>query len=1159
MSAQVNNLDVKALQDEISRYEKSGDNYSNDYANLINTLSIKYFKNNEFNKAEILALKVTEINKKNLGEKNLEYVSSLIYLAIIYKTEGKYSDAESMYLKVINIQKGILGENNNDYAISLNCLAILYYDEGKFIQAETLFLKTLDIQKNILGENSSDYAVTLNGLAVLYDGQGKYDKAENTYNKVLNIQKEILGEKHPDYANTLNNLAGLYVVQSKFKEAESLYLKVLEVKKEILGEKNPHYAKSLYDLAIMYENQGKYKEAELTYTKALVIQKEILGENNLDYATSINGLARLYSNQGKLKDAEFLYLKALEIFKKILGNKDTNYAATLNGIATLNVRQGKYKEAEPLFLEALNIQKEILGEKHLVYVTSLNNLSTLYLYQGRFKKAEVLYLKILEIRKEILGEKHPDYANSLNGLALVYENLGKYKEAEQFYIKALNIEKEIQGDRGPDYLNVLSNLGVLYDIQGKYKEAEPLYLETLESRKLVLGENHPDFAISLNNLATLYQHLGKNNLAESIYLQLLDIQKEILGENHPFYATTLNNLAVLYENIGRNQEAEHLFLNALEIKKEILGENHSDYISILYDIARFYQHLNSNDKSSLYFKQFTEKNKVKTLDDIFGLNENELFSYLDFKNNFFVKPLSFLYNFPNIYKDINISCFENELLIKNISLRNHEIINKSINKEGNKLLQKKYKMLVDNKKQITKLFELPVNQRPENFQTLIKETGKIENQLIKESSTFSDYKKGITISFNDLKSQLKKEEEVVIDLIAFKYYNKTSTDSTVYAAFIVKKDSKFPKFISLFDEKQLDFLLSKNKIQQDNSRIDKQYKDNAICDLFFKPLEKELEGVTAIYLSPSGLGHQIDFAALPIKDTQTFGEKYKLHILSSPSELMNYKVASLEKKSKIEFLLYGGIDYTKSNGNSSLNVDDNSISFNEDFINFAKRSGFEKLPGTLKEVDGINANANKSGFSSKVFKESEATEESIKVLDGKTTPYVLHLATHGFFFPQPIQEIPNDILSSVGKSKIYKTSNDPMMRSGLLLAGAKNYWGKSNQNNTIEDGILTASEISNLDLSACQLVVLSACETGLGVVKGSEGVFGLQRAFKMAGVKNIIMSLWKVPDAQTAELFDIFYSECFAGKTIHEAFRSAQAKMKAKYFPYYWAGFVLLE
>ncbi|WP_040288125.1 CHAT domain-containing protein, partial [Bizionia argentinensis] len=142
---------------------------------------------------------------------------------------------------------------------------------------------------------------------------------------------------------------------------------------------------------------------------------------------------------------------------------------------------------------------------------------------------------------------------------------------------------------------------------------------------------------------------------------------------------------------------------------------------------------------------------------------------------------------------------------------------------------------------------------------------------------------------------------------------------------------------------------------------------------------------------------------------------------------------------------------------------------------------------------------------------------------------------------------------------VYQASEDPMLRSGLVFAGVNNYWGKPITSSVNDDGILTAKEISNLDLSACQLVVLSACETGLGNIKGSEGVFGLQRAFKMAGVKNIIMSLWRIPDAQTAELFELFYGFCFEEKSVHEALRMAQAKMKLKYSPYYWAGFVLLE
>lgn len=329
-------------------------------------------------------------------------------------------------------------------------------------------------------------------------------------------------------------------------------------------------------------------------------------------------------------------------------------------------------------------------------------------------------------------------------------------------------------------------------------------------------------------------------------------------------------------------------------------------------------------------------------------------------------------------------------------------------------------------------------------------------------------------------------------------------------------------------------------------------------------MEQELKGCTIVYLSPAGLGHQINFKALPISDIQTFGEKYQVHQLGSTSELVKYKMSQLDKNTNLQLYLYGGINYDKKE-NTTKEIENNDALIAFGFNEMSTRSGitnFSYLPGTKIEVNQIATASAQNGFITTEFMESNATEESIKQLDGKTTPYVLHLATHGFFFPDPKQKKPETlqvITNESGKSKIYKTSDDPMMRSGLLFAGANKYWGKTSENESADDGILTASEISNLDLSSCQLVVMSACETGLGEINGSEGVFGLQRAFKMAGVKNIIMSLWKVPDAQTAELFTVFYSECLGGKSIHEAFQIAQAKMRVKYSPYYWAGFILLE
>ena len=457
---------------------------------------------------------------------------------------------------------------------------------------------------------------------------------------------------------------------------------------------------------------------------------------------------------------------------------------------------------------------------------------------------------------------------------------------------------------------------------------------------------------------------------------------------------------------------------------------------------------------------------------------------------------------------------------------------------------------------------MPEDERPKNLWLLKTDTETLEKELTRLSSNFAEAKNALAVNWKQIQEKLQPNE-IAIDLVAFNYYNKKWTDSIVYSAFVVGKGFKAPKYIALFEQKQLEFLLTRNKNQTDNNKIDNQYADKAISDLFLKPLQNELNGITSIYLSPSGLGHQINFAALPVSETQTLGDKFKVHILGSTTELVNYKVASLYKKTNLELLLYGNIDYDKSDAKNKI-ITDTLATNNIEFVSITTRSTntvkLKYLAGSKIEINKINTLAQQNNFKSTIIEDKNATEESIKALDGSTKPFVLHLATHGFFFPDPKIEIPQNLtIEESPKKNFYKLADDPMMRSGLLFAGANNFWGKPNENISTDDGILTASEISNLDLSACQLVVMSACETGLGDINGSEGVFGLQRAFKMAGVKNIIMSLWKIDDEKTVEFFDIFYANCFSGKTIYEAFQVAQTKMKAKYSTYYWAGFVLLE
>ena len=916
------------------------------------------------------------------------------------------------------------------------------------------------------------------------------------------------------------------------------------------------YMITLDDLGESYYRIQNYSEAEKYFLKSLKLKKEILGEKHIEYAYSLHNLGSFYGERGQYLEAEPLLLKALEIRVAILGKKNKVYLKTLENIAIMYAKQGKYSQAEPFFLEVLDIKKSIFGETNPDYIGSLQKLAFFYQSQGNFYQAEPQFLKVLEIKKDIFGENHLEYANSLDDLGMLYYYQDKYSKAEIVDLKALEIKRVVLGEKHSEYIFTLNNLGTVYIGQKKYNDAEALYIKILENEKLSgekLSESY------MNNLAFVYEEQKKYTQAESLYLETLQLKKELLGKKNNSYGITLKNLALLYRKQGKYTESESLLLESLEIKRETLGEKHPDYLMNLLNLAVLYRIVGLNEKSSQYFEQFSKSNHNRLFDDFYFMSEKELIDYVNSQKNNLFSPLSFLNDFSFQYPEINISSFENELLLKNLSLRNTQRIRNSIQKSDNNSLKVKYEKILENKKKIRVQEELLLDNSPEIIASLLTETDQIEKELTKESATFSQFKKSLSINWNQVKL---KKHEAVIDLVAFDYYKKKRIDSEskVYGAFIVKKDSKFPKFISLFEGKQLDSLLLRNKSIIASTRINNQYEDKAISDLFLKPLEKELQGITTIYLSPTGLGHQIDFSALPITGNQTLGEKYNLHILNSPAELIDYKVANLDKKSNLELILYGGIDYDKSNSlvKSSNDLVENSETLKE----LQTRTGiaaFGYLSGTKKEVEQIQLKGTQNGFKTTLLNDSAATEESIKQLDGRTTPFVLHLATHGFFFPDPKEEISNDLTLESEKRKIYKASDDPMMRSGLLLAGANNYWGKTAGNTTTEDGILTASEISNLDLSACQLVVLSACETGLGEVKGSEGVFGLQRAFKMAGVKNIIMSLWKVPDAQTAELFEIFYGECFAGKTIHEAFQTAQAKMRVKYSPYYWAGFVLLE
>ena len=417
-----------------------------------------------------------------------------------------------------------------------------------------------------------------------------------------------------------------------------------------------------------------------------------------------------------------------------------------------------------------------------------------------------------------------------------------------------------------------------------------------------------------------------------------------------------------------------------------------------------------------------------------------------------------------------------------------------------------------------------------------------EKELFNEIQKLSEFKQFDvnSISWHDVQSYLE-ENEAAIEYINLPS-NPEDYSKKTYYALVLRKGYDLPLLIKLFDEEKVESLLARNGSTKE--RISEIYSDTNIKSLYnliWAPIEGALQGVSKVYISPSGILHQISFPAILSKNKEEFVflGSTRFIVESDFNESINKKTTSI---------FYGDIDY------DFLTVSDtvaNSASLNE-LQSLIVRSGLKSLTNTKDEIEKISALFKERGFSVSLISGKNATEESFKALSN-TNVGLIHFATHGYYYPI---ETKAELISPAFGNEVNSEMQNPFFRSGLLLAGANN----PNKSGGSSDGILTAFEISNTDLHNVDLVVMSACETGLGDIKGNEGVFGLQRAFKIAGVKSIIMSLWKVPDLQTSELMELFYKYYISGNSKQMSLALAQKELKVKYNnPFYWAAFIVVE
>ncbi len=1028
----------------------------------------------------------------------------------------------------------------------------------KLIFIPVLFLSTLMLQAQ--SADTTIVRLEIDSLIKLSDSLSQAKDHEQAVQVIKMAEEKCLstfGEKTALYGLVAFNVGRIYRFKRDFKKAEKFYLKAVEIQEQTIGKENEDYGWTMNNLGSLYWHMGEYEKARPYWIAAKEVRGKVFGKESYQYAAALNNLGVLYDKLGEYEKVEPYYVEATEIRRKVFGEKHRDYGLSLSNMANFYFTRGGYEKSEPMFLKSTEILKEALGEEAPYYLRSLRNLYGLYMRMGNFEKAENYLLKAKKIWDKKEDKNNHSYALLLFSLGDNYYQIGNYDRAEPYFIESSEILAKVTGEQHSHYASVIQRLSYLYQIVGKMEEAEKLLLKVKDIREKALGKENYEYGLALVALGNFYQRIENFDEAENYFNLAKDNLAHALGREHQDYALCLRNLGTLYEDIENYQEAESYFLEAKALRAKILGTKHPDYADNCYDLARLYFLMGDNEKALKYFEEVDDIKKKHLINASRHLSETELAGYIQefskFQNVHFSFAQANLAYAPEAFN--NLLFYKGFLLstvgrTRNLALSNPESLEKFNELKANyRLLATQLSYPLEDQDRVKELEE-KVNTQ--------------EKELVKDLAGFQESTEQVV--WKDILEKLAPGE-AVIEFIHYNFFNPKHTEKVMYSAMVLKPGASAPKLIPLFEEKELESLLQKSNARR-WVQIKKLYEfsdskaEKCLSDLIWKPLEQELNGIATIYFSPSGLLNRINLGAIEIDAQSIATEKYKLIQVNSSRQLAYEKDFGISDNIAT---LYGGIQYELD----TLNLDktgegqlyaSRGLSVPIDYESATRGETWKYLKYTKEEVQENAKILQTANFNVSLKMEASGTEESFKQLAEKgKTPRVLHLATHGFFYPDP--ELINTQEVSTNSSSAFIASDNPMIRSGLILAGGNYVWKGNAPVKDREDGILTAFEISQMDLSNTELVVLSACETGLGEIEGNEGVYGLQRAFKIAGAKYLIMSLWQVPDLQTKELMATFYSKWLEENlSIPEAFQLAQNEMKANYpNPYFWAGFILVQ
>ena len=968
---------------------------------------------------------------------------------------------------------------------------------------------------------------------------------------------ETSGPESLDLARALDLLVQALVEGGKPADPAALpsATRAVALTEKLTGPDDPAVANSLSNLGLVLRRQGKLEEARAAYERALRIREKTLGPEHPDVARILAALSALASNGGDFARARELGERAVQIAEK--AGDPVNEAVAANNLALALFQLNDYTGSKQRLEQALHAYERALGPEHPEVGKTLSNLANVVSESGDLAEARRLYERAIAIQEKRQGPNHPDVALNVNNLGDVFYLLGDFDTSAAQFERALKVLEQTFGPQHTRVAMALGNLAQVRAAQGQRDEARALYSRALAIREKTLGPEHPSLVYTLTGFAELQARLAEREPARAMFNRALAIAERAFGPDHPVTALALQGRGDLELEEGKLTEAEASIGRALRIRTGLLGSNHplvaESRASLALAFAKTGRAAEAFD-AALESERVSQSHLEITAQ---ALAERQALSYAAHRVSGADVALSILA--AGAQADANTVRRSWDAVVRSRALVLEEMTwrRRLVATTNNTTVAARATELAAARQRVAGLLVRHAGDPAsrDRIEQALAARDAAERALAEESVEFRAEQAQARTGIDEASASLPPQAA----LVAFVRFRRSTlageqSPREEYMAFVAGGGGKAPLAVPIGPARIVDERIREWRAAiateiasgRPTQRAERLHAESgaAIRRVVWDPLRAALAGRTHVFIVPAGPLHLVNWAALPERNGKYLVEGPQLiHYLSSERDVSRPAIRT---------------------GEGLLLVDNPAFDTRTAAPTASAKRGAVAGPGACTGLESLQFDplpaTNREGAEITTLWRSLANDDGADRLTGAAateaqvrarTPgnRVVHFATHGFFLGAWCRP-----------ATATTTARHPLVLAGLALAGANRREARA----PADDGVLLAEEIVTLDLRGTEWAVLSACDTGAGVVAAGEELFGLRRAFQIAGARTVIVSLWPVDDETTRLWMDAVYRARFVeNASTATAIRSATVKALAarrargqSTHPAYWGAFV---